>query len=122
MNVVFIIGDDWRWDTLSCAGNPVVTTPHLDALAANGVRFTQARVTTSICGVSRATMLTGQWMSRHGNKGFARFDTPWTQTYPGIMREAGASSSPTPEPPPPAERGDRGASFPPKPTQPVALE
>ncbi len=88
-NIVLLLVDDWRWDTLGCAGNPIVKTPRIDALAARGVRFTQARVTTSICGVSRASLLTGQWMSRHGNRGFAAFNTPWAQTYPGALRQAG---------------------------------
>ena len=89
MNVLVLYADDWRHDTLSCAGNPVVKTPRLDALAREGVRFTQNRVTTSICGVSRATLFTGQWMSRHGNRAFEMFKTPWAETYPGLLRSAG---------------------------------
>ena len=77
LNIVLLYADDWRHDTLGCAGNPVVRTPHLDQLACDGVRFTQNRVTTSICGVSRASLLTGQWMSRHGNRAFDAFKTPW---------------------------------------------
>ena len=88
-NVVVLYADDWRHDTLGAAGNPVVKTPHLDRLAADGVRFTQNCVTTSICGVSRATLLTGQWMSRHGCKAFTKFDTPWAETYPGLLRAEG---------------------------------
>src|SRR5205085_4636109 len=75
-NVLFLLGDDWRWDTLGCAGNPVVKTPNLDALAAEGVRFTQMQVTTSICCVSRASLLTGQYMSRHGVRDFSTSLTP----------------------------------------------
>ncbi len=89
MNVVVMLSDDWRYDTLGAAGNPIVKTPHLDKLAANGVHFTHACVTTSICGVSRASIMTGQWMSRHGNKGFKGFNTPWSETYPGILRAQG---------------------------------
>ncbi len=89
MNVLVLYADDWRHDTLSCAGNPVVKTPNLDRLAKEGVRFTQNCVTTSICGVSRATLFTGQWMSRHGNKAFDMFKTPWTETYPGLLRGNG---------------------------------
>lgn len=89
MNVVILYADDWRHDTLGCAGNPIVKTPHLDQLAQQGVRFTHSYVTTSICGVSRATLFTGQWMSRHGNPAFAMFKTPWAQTYPGILRDNG---------------------------------
>jgi len=89
MNVVVLLADDWRFDTLGVAGNPVVQTPSLDKLASEGVRFTHGCVTTSICGVSRASIMTGQWMSRHGNTGFKGFNTPWAETYPGILRANG---------------------------------
>jgi len=88
-NIVVLYADDWRFDTLGVAGNPIVKTPHIDRLAAQGIRFTNNYVTTSICGVSRATLLTGQWMSRHGCKAFTMFDTLWAQTYPGLLRSAG---------------------------------
>lgn len=89
MNILVLYADDWRHDTLGVAGNPIVQTPVLDRLASEGMRFTENCVTTSICGVSRATLFTGQWMSRHGNRGFKPFDTPWSQTYPGLLRENG---------------------------------
>jgi arylsulfatase A-like enzyme len=89
MNVVVLLADDWRFDTLGVAGNEVVKTPNLDALAARGFRFTNARVTTSICGVSRASLMTGQWMSRHGNKAFQAFKTPWEETLSGVLRDEG---------------------------------
>lgn len=89
LNILVLYADDWRHDTLGCAGHPVVRTPHLDALAREGRRFTRACVTTSICGVSRATLFTGQWMSRHGNPGFEAWKTPWAETWPGILRDAG---------------------------------
>lgn len=88
-NVVILYADDWRFDTLGCAGNPIVKTPNLDVLAEKGVRFTRNCVTTSICGVSRATLFTGQWMSRHGNTAFNAFKTPWEKTYPGALRANG---------------------------------
>jgi arylsulfatase len=88
-NVLLLYGDDWRHDTLGCAGNPVVKTPNLDRLAGEGVRFTRSCVTTSICGVSRATLLTGQWMSRHGTTAFEMFDTPLEQTFPARLRGEG---------------------------------
>jgi arylsulfatase A-like enzyme len=89
LNVLVLYADDWRHDTLSCAGNPVVKTPTLDQLAKDGVRFRHACVTTSICGVSRANLFTGQWMSRHGNPAFAEFKTHWAETYPGLLRANG---------------------------------
>ncbi len=89
MNVLLLYADDWRHDTLGAAGHPVVKTPHLDQLARDGFRFTQNRVTTSICGVSRASLFTGQWMARHGNPAFAAFKTPWAKTFPGVLRTNG---------------------------------
>lgn len=89
MNIVVLYADDWRHDTLGCAGNPVVKTPNLDQFARDGFRFTNNCVTTSICGVSRATLFTGQWMSRHGNEAFKEFKTPWAETYPGLLRANG---------------------------------
>jgi arylsulfatase A-like enzyme len=58
--VLVLYADDWRHDTLGAAGNPIVRTPILDRLGADGFCFTNARVTTSICGVSRASLFTGQ--------------------------------------------------------------
>lgn len=91
LNVVLVVIDDIRWDSIGAAGNQVVRTPHIDRLAAEGVRFEQARVTTSICMVSRATMLTGQYMSRHGITTFGTALTPaaFAGTYPGVLRRAG---------------------------------
>ena len=89
LNILVLYADDWRHDTLGCAGNPIVETPNIDRLASDGVRFKNNFVTTSICGVSRATLYAGQWMSRHGNPAFQEFKTPWGQTYPGILRQNG---------------------------------
>ena len=77
MNIVVLFADDWRHDTLGVAGNPVVKTPNLDQLASTGVRFTENCVTTAICGVSRASLFTGQWMSRHGCRNFKAWKTPF---------------------------------------------
>lgn len=88
-NIVVLYADDWRHDTLGVAGHPVVRTPYLDGLARQGVRFRHSYVTTSICGVSRASFLTGQWMSRHGNTAFDAFRTPWEETWPGMLRANG---------------------------------
>ncbi len=91
MNVLLLVIDDTRWDAIGAAGNPVVKTPRLDRLAAEGVRFRQAFVTTSICMVSRASIFTGQYMSRHGITEFGVPITPpaWTATYPAVLKRAG---------------------------------
>src|SRR5262245_56271747 len=64
-NIVLIVADDHRFDALGCAGHPFLQTPHLDALARNGVRFPNAFVTTSLCSPSRASILTGIYAHRH---------------------------------------------------------
>ncbi len=89
LNILLLYADDWRYDTLGVAGNPVVQTPNLDQLADDGVRFINSFVTTSICGVSRASLFTGQWMSRHGCRNFKEWETPWEQTFPGLLRDNG---------------------------------
>lgn len=65
-NIVFILCDDHRWDFLGCMGHPFLETPHLDKMAANGVHFTHAFVTNSLCSPSRASILTGLYPHNHG--------------------------------------------------------
>ena len=64
-NILFILTDDQRYDELGFL-NPVLETPNMDALAAQGVHFSNAFVTTSLCSPSRASILTGQMMHNHG--------------------------------------------------------
>lgn len=65
-NFLFISTDMQRYDTLGCYGNTRITTPNLDALAACGVRFTNAFVNNPVCMPSRATLFTGRLPSAHG--------------------------------------------------------
>jgi arylsulfatase A-like enzyme len=58
--------DQLRWDYLSCYGHPRLQTPHIDALAARGVRFTRAFVQSPICGASRMSTYTGRYVQSHG--------------------------------------------------------
>ncbi len=90
-NVVFILVDDLRWNALGCMGDKIVQTPNIDRLAREGVLFKNMFVTTSICSVSRATVLTGQWMRRHGIVDFATgiSDEKWKDTYPAQFHAAG---------------------------------
>jgi len=66
-NVVFILTDDQRWDCIGSAEQPFmgIKTPHLDRLAAEGARFRNAFVTTSLCSPSRASMLSGLYAHTH---------------------------------------------------------
>jgi len=65
-NVVFILTDDQRWDNMGCAGHPFLKTPNIDRLAAEGVMFRNAFVTTSLCSPSRASFLSGLYAHSHG--------------------------------------------------------
>lgn len=90
-NFVFFLTDDQPYLGLGCTGHPVLKTPNLDRLAAKGVLFERAFVTTAICCCSRASIYTGQYMRRHG---IEDFDKPlsaaqWAQTFPALLRQAG---------------------------------
>lgn len=91
LNVVFLLADDLRWNSLGCAGNSILHTPNIDNLARDGIRFSNACVTSAISMVSRANILTGQYMSRHGIREFGvpLSEEAFSQTYPAILRKAG---------------------------------
>jgi arylsulfatase A-like enzyme len=65
-NILFIMCDQLRWDYLSCYGHARLSTPHIDALAAAGVRFTRAYVQSPVCGASRMSFYTGRYPQSHG--------------------------------------------------------
>ena len=60
-NILWICTDQQRFDTLGCYGNPYVTTPNIDRLAASGVRFANAFCQSPVCTPSRASFLTGRY-------------------------------------------------------------
>ena len=65
-NFLLIMTDDQRQDALSAYGNKILQTPHMDRIAAEGIRFTEAFVTNSLCAPSRASFLTGLYSHTHG--------------------------------------------------------
>ena len=65
-NIVLILTDNHGAWTLGCYGNPDIKTPHIDRLAAEGVRFTRAFSSNAVCSPTRATYLTGLLPSQHG--------------------------------------------------------
>jgi len=62
---LFITVDQWRGDSLSCMAHPVVRTPHIDALAADGALFANHWANAAPCGPSRACLYTGMYMQNH---------------------------------------------------------
>lgn len=82
-NLVLIVADDHGTDALGCYGNPVIRTPNLDALAADGTRFTHAFCTTASCSPSRSVILTGQHNHRNGMYGL-QHDMHHFQSFDGL--------------------------------------
>ncbi len=90
-NLLFLFADDQRHDTLGSAGHPQLQTPNLDALAARGVRFSNAFVNHSICWVSRASVLSGLHARSLGSPEEPDRLLPdrMPLLYPPLLREAG---------------------------------
>jgi N-acetylglucosamine-6-sulfatase len=65
-NLLVILIDDLRFDEFGAGGHPYMRTPHIDRLAAEGALFQRAFHTTPICSPNRASIVTGQYASRHG--------------------------------------------------------
>lgn len=93
-NVVLYVVDDQGMEDAGCYGNPVIHTPGLDMLAAEGTRFTRAFCTTPSCSASRSTILTGWHNHATGQYGHAHsyhhFSTmPHVKTLPVLLSNAG---------------------------------
>eukprot|EP00980_Cylindrotheca_fusiformis_P022907 scaffold9903_cov94-Cylindrotheca_fusiformis.AAC.1 len=93
LNIVLFYADDW---TLKVVGklNRLVNTPNIDKMADNGMMFTQNCVTTSVCWISRATLMTGLYAARHRQtepwKTNNIFDLhPWNETLFPLLKQKG---------------------------------
>jgi arylsulfatase A-like enzyme len=91
-NIVFIFSDDHAYQAISSYGDErkLIETPQIDRLAKEGMRFDRCLVSNSICGPSRATVLTGKYSHRNGffNNTNSRFDGSQT-TFPKLLQAAG---------------------------------
>ncbi len=90
-NIVLMVSDDHGREAAGCYGNPVVRTPHTDALAGDGVRFPNSFCTTASCAASRSVILTGRhnhsngaYGHTHGSHHFSCFDT--VVTLPRLLK------------------------------------
>ncbi len=93
-NILFIFADDLGYGDISCNGARQISTPHVDRLAREGVRFTNAHATASTSTPSRYSVLTGEYAWRRQGTGVARGDaamiiTPERKTLPDMLQRAG---------------------------------
>lgn len=88
-NVILIVSDDQRPDTIAALGNPVIETPNLDRLVARGSVITRATCANPICTPSRAEVLTGCSGLRNGVMNFGRTINPELATLPEPFAQAG---------------------------------
>jgi len=92
-NVIIIYADDLGYGDLSCYGATQIETPHIDQLAASGIRFTDAHATASTCTPSRYSLITGEYAFRNGAHilpGNASLIVPLNQaTIGSVFQDAG---------------------------------
>lgn len=89
-NIVFIFSDDHAHQAISAYGSKVNKTPNIDRLARDGMRFDRCYVTNSICGPSRAVILTGKYSHKNGFYTNERMNFDGSQTtFPKLLQAAG---------------------------------
>jgi len=88
-NIIFILSDDHAYQAISAYGSKLAQTPNIDRIARGGAVFTRALVTNSICGPSRATLLTGKYSHMNGyTLNEKRFNTDQF-LFPDLLRQNG---------------------------------
>lgn len=88
-NIVFIMSDDHAYQAISAYDQRFIQTPNIDRIGNNGIRFTNASVTNSLCAPARATILTGKHSHINGKvDNFFQFDTT-NITFPQLLQQAG---------------------------------
>ncbi len=97
-NIIIIYADDVGYGDLGVYGSEMIPTPHLDQLAADGIRFTSAYATASTCTPSRYSLLTGEYAFRNERAQILPGDAPLliepgSATLPAVLRGAGYRTS-----------------------------
>jgi arylsulfatase A-like enzyme len=88
-NIIYIMSDDHTAQAISCYGHALNKTPNIDRIANQGVRFTNAFVTNSISGPSRAVLLTGKYSHLNGFIDNVSTFNGAQQTFPKLLQKAG---------------------------------
>ena len=100
-NILFILADDLGWADLGVYGQTDFATPHLDRLAAQGVRFTQAYANSAVCSATRFALITGRYQYRLrggleepiAGAGEGQGLPPSHPTLPSLLREVGYATA-----------------------------
>jgi len=99
-NIVFLLADDLGFADVSCYGRPDLSTPNIDHIAANGVRFLQAYANSAVCTATRTALITGRYQYRlrigleeplAGNPDVGL--PPPQPTLPSMLKKAGYSTT-----------------------------
>lgn len=91
-NLIFLLTDDQRDNTLGAMGHPFVQTPHLDGLMRDSVRFRNTYIATPVCSPSRVSYFTGMSERVHGvgfSSSYQVTEEQWERSYPSLLRKAG---------------------------------
>ncbi|MFD0795897.1 sulfatase [Maribacter chungangensis] len=88
-NILFIMSDDHAYQAISAYSNKLIETPNIDRIAKEGITFTNASVTNSICAPSRATILTGKHTHINGKTDNSRPFDDSQVTFPQLFQKAG---------------------------------
>ncbi len=88
-NILLICTDQQRFDALGAAGNDEIDTPHLDRLAAQGAMFTHTYVQAPVCAPSRASLMSGQYLTGHGLHANGVAVRPGEPLLPEVLADGG---------------------------------
>ena len=94
-NIIFILTDDQRDNTLGAMGHPFVQTPNLDRLMRDSVRFRNTYVAEPVCAPSRVSFFTGMHERVHGvgfSSSYDLTEAQWERSYPALLRRSGYHS------------------------------
>ncbi len=89
-NILLITADDMNWDAVGAYGCPVKeTTPNIDRIAAEGIRFGHAHVAIAVCQPSRSALMTGRYPHCNSGEGFYHLKTPGIPILPAVLQQHG---------------------------------
>ena len=92
-NIIFVLTDDHRFDAMGFMDHPFLETPYMDKMAEEGIHFSRALVTTSLCSPSRASILSGMYAHNHGVVNNYNPVDSTLKFFPEYLQEAGYNTA-----------------------------